>query len=244
MCKRFRRLFFEQPSLWRSFRVAFACHPDCYVEAKHALLRRVAPLVHDFVLLSNEEQACNRKATDFFGLLPDSLPGLQLRYECTAVPPAVRRLLRRLSLSGVLLPATLPDALTGLPQLEQLELSIYQCFDPARIMAAVAQLGRLTQLQLYSWGSARLHPPPPAAFPRLTTYTFHSAKFPVKVSASCWREVRDARCMSTVASLLCLVPSADTHGPSDCSPAHCLAYASPLLAVCRRAVPFLLSQPC
>jgi len=188
VCKRFRLLLYEQPGPWRRFEVPWASpKPDCYPAAKLALLRHVAPHVHEFVLCEEyTKRAWNRSPASFFRLLPSGLTGLKVRFH-SAVPPAMAVLLRRLSalrslcLWGHPLPAGLTDALQCQRHLEQLDIRMDECFDPDRLMAAVAQLSSLTQLSVVILASSRLRPPAPTAFPRMAAFYFLSDESPLEV---------------------------------------------------------------
>jgi len=182
VCKRFRRLFYEQPGPWRCFEVELARSPkpDGYPAAKLALLRRVAPHAQEFVVCGDYgERSWDRPPASFLRLLPSSLVALEVRLD-GAVPPAAAQLLHRLPdlrslcLQGYTLPKDRPEARECLAGPKQLEIGVEECFDPDRVMAAIAQLGSLTQLLVFTEGSAHLRPPAPAAFPRLEAFKFYS----------------------------------------------------------------------
>lgn len=91
MSTRFRRLFYEQPSLWRSLTVVEPQDGPSMrrqLEAKLALLQRVAPLVSAFRVEQTHEQPGSGWDLDgsgshpplsaFLQLLPSSLTALEL----------------------------------------------------------------------------------------------------------------------------------------------------------------------
>ncbi|PRW51127.1 S-phase kinase-associated 2 [Chlorella sorokiniana] len=145
VCKRFCRLFYKQPGPWRSFKVAppsrigSSAELAQHLEAKQALLQRVAPLVREFAVCRPYLQlhpwfldgsSGQRPLADFLQLLPHSLAALSLLPYVHPLPRETVQLLQPLTALHSLCLAQLssaeglPTVLQRLPRLEQLECGL------------------------------------------------------------------------------------------------------------------------
>ncbi|PRW05801.1 leucine rich repeat domain containing [Chlorella sorokiniana] len=201
--RRFQRLFYQQSSLWRSFTVHVR-QPRTRerLEARLALLRRVAPHVTAFAVLpANERQGITLDGSngqprliDLLQPLPPSLTALELGNEGLPLqlPPQTARLLqpftavRSLNLQILADAGDLVAVVQLMPKLEELSCSMQHCPD-------LQQLTRLTQLRhlyLRDSGSAGggVRPPTLSALPQLEEFQLHSWSGRV--------ELADTHCMS------------------------------------------------
>lgn len=187
--KRLRRLFFEQPSLWCSLQLPTLTTSE-QLEAKLALLRRVAPLLSAFTVEPNSWQGSewnldgssgHLPLTAFLQLLPPSLTALALgtRADPLELPPATVQLLRpftalrSLSLHCLMEAGALPAALQHMPHLEQLDCRVQRSPD----LQPLTQLSQLRRLQLRDCGGSvdsGLRPPVLAALPQLEHFEVES----------------------------------------------------------------------
>lgn len=221
-CRRFQRLFYAESSLWRQCRVAppegfsslAPADQEAWATAQAARLARVAPLVADVSLVGSVCQLAPLVAL----LQPASLRGLALEWAAPrwqkALPPghaahaaataaALQRFPALTALELSFCPEeaepAIPAALHRLPALRRLALRLANV--PADIIAAAAQLQRLTFLRLSAGGPLpagpvllqltrlqhlahlelddsvwpREHPlplPPPSQYPALRSYRF------------------------------------------------------------------------
>lgn len=165
------------------------------LEAKLALLQRVAPLVSAFRVEQTHEQPGSGWNLDgsgshpplsaFLQLLPSSLTAREL--DTMQLPPPTVQLLRRftalrsLSLHSLVEATTLPAALLCTPRLEQLNCSMQRCPD----LEQLTQLSQLRHLDLWEFGAAGngLQPPTLAALPQLEGFQLRSWGDRVKVRA-------------------------------------------------------------
>ncbi|PRW05792.1 cytosolic phosphoglucose isomerase isoform A [Chlorella sorokiniana] len=184
--KRMRRIFFEQPSIWRNLQLAPMPSRE-QLEAKLALLRHVAPLVSAFAVTPTLWQGSSWNLNGggghpplaaFLHLLPPSLTALALgtRDRPLELPPGTVQLLqpftalRSLSLHGLLEADGLPAVLLGMQHLQQLDCKMERCPDVRQL----TQLTQLSQLQLRDSGGSGLEPPALTACPQLEHFELES----------------------------------------------------------------------
>jgi hypothetical protein len=170
VCKRWERLFYAEPALWRRFllRLANPALPSTtraspspwgqWGAAKHRQLERVAGLVEVFeagprrIDFGSSQAAMGRSGRSleqYLSLLhPEVLTELVLWWELAQLPELLRfpRLTRLLLHAGYGLPSGAAAVLLGMPQLRALALHVQEVSGDE--MAAVLGLSQLTQLSL------------------------------------------------------------------------------------------------
>ncbi|KAL4422885.1 hypothetical protein ABPG75_009082 [Micractinium tetrahymenae] len=178
--KRFHRLFYSEPTLWRALTLAPGPAPvvAAWLASKHALLRRVAGLVSQLTVLDHEvdDESAGADATvgawqlagegpgalplaAFFDLLPrpEALRTLALGCNSPLDAAALHQALRfprlqDLSLTAIMLPHETPSILARLPVAHLRRLTCRSLFLPEGIVEAIAQqLTGLTSLDLRSF---------------------------------------------------------------------------------------------